>query len=97
MEITNKTTTIITASEGKVLRRKSDLTIYGKTVYLGYNYYESGQLLNERILIHPKISRKLTSHKMSSANKLLKNYKNDTANYHSNSGHRASNASHDND
>ena len=54
MEITNKTTTIITASDGKVLRRKSDLTIYGKTVYLGYNYYESGQLLNEPHLDKPE-------------------------------------------
>lgn len=54
MEITNKTTTIITASDGKVLRRKSDLTIYGKTVYLGYNYYESGQLLNELHLDTPE-------------------------------------------
>lgn len=54
MEITNKTTTIITASDGKVLRRKSDRTIYGKTVYLGYNYYESGQLLNEPHLDTPE-------------------------------------------
>lgn len=54
MEITNKTTTIITASEGKILRRKSDGTIYGKTVYLGYNYYESGQLLNEPHLDTPE-------------------------------------------
>ena len=50
MEITNKTTTIITASDGKVLRRKSD----GKTVYLGYNYYESGQLLDEPHLDKPE-------------------------------------------
>lgn len=54
MEITNKTTTIITASDGNVLRRKSDKTIYGKTVYLGYNYYESGQLLNEPHLDKPE-------------------------------------------
>lgn len=54
MEITNKTTTIITASDGKVLRRKSDLTIYGKTVYLGYNYYESSQLLDEPHLDTPE-------------------------------------------
>lgn len=54
MEISNKTTTIITASDGKALRRKSDGTIYGKSVYLGYNYYESGQLLNEPHLDTPE-------------------------------------------
>lgn len=42
METKQTTTTIIEAADGKVLRRKSDGVIYGKTVHLGYNYYEGG-------------------------------------------------------
>lgn len=42
METKQITTTVIEAAEGKVLRRKSDEVIYGKTVHLGYNYYEGG-------------------------------------------------------
>lgn len=36
------TITILKSDEGKILRRKSDGTIYGDTVWLGYNYYDSG-------------------------------------------------------
>lgn len=42
METKQITTTVIEAADGKVLRRKSDGVIYGKTVHLGYNYYEGG-------------------------------------------------------
>lgn len=42
METKQITTTVIEAAEGKVLRRKADGVIYGKTVHLGYNYYEGG-------------------------------------------------------
>lgn len=47
------TTTIIKADEGKVLRRKSSGTIYGKTVHLGYNYYDAGVGLSEAKLDTP--------------------------------------------
>lgn len=42
METKQITTTVIEAAEGKVLRRKADGVVYGKTVHLGYNYYEGG-------------------------------------------------------
>ena len=47
------TTTIIKADEGKVLRRKSSGAIYGKTVHLGYNYYDAGVSLSEAKLDTP--------------------------------------------
>lgn len=47
------TTTIIKADEGKVLRRKSSGAIYGETVHLGYNYYDSGVGLSEPHLDTP--------------------------------------------
>lgn len=42
MEIRSVTTTVIEAADGKVLRRRADGTVYGRTVHLGYNYYEGG-------------------------------------------------------
>lgn len=54
MEITNKTTTIITASDGKVLRRKSDGWIAGEQLLLGYNYYEAGVALSNPRLEEPE-------------------------------------------
>ena len=42
METKQITTTVIEAADGKVLRRRSDGVVYGKTVHLGYNYYEGG-------------------------------------------------------
>lgn len=36
---------IITASEGKVFRRKSDGVIFGKEINLGYTYYIDGHKL----------------------------------------------------
>lgn len=36
------TTTVIVADEGKVFRRKKSGVIYGKKVYLGYNYFDAG-------------------------------------------------------
>lgn len=42
METKQITTTVIEAANGKVLRRKSDGVVYGRTVHLGYNYYEGG-------------------------------------------------------
>ena len=47
------TTTIIKADEGKVLRRKSSGAVYGETVHLGYNYYDSGVGLAEPHLDTP--------------------------------------------
>ena len=47
------TTTIIKADEGKVLRRKSSGAIYGETVHLGYNYYDTGVGLSEAHLDTP--------------------------------------------
>lgn len=38
---------IITASEGKVFRRKSDGMIYGNQITLGYTYYIGGILLEK--------------------------------------------------
>ena len=49
------TTTIIKADEGKVLRRKSSGAIYGKTVHLGYNYYDAGVGLSEAKLDTPDV------------------------------------------
>lgn len=43
MEIKNLITTVIEAAAGKVLRRRSDGLVYGRTVHLGYNYYEGGE------------------------------------------------------
>ena len=48
METRQITTTVIEAAEGKLLRRKSDKTVYGKTVYLGYNYYENGDRIEPK-------------------------------------------------
>lgn len=42
METKQITTTVIEAADGKVLRRRSDGVVCGKTVHLGYNYYEGG-------------------------------------------------------
>lgn len=47
------TTTVLIADEGKVLRRKSSGAIYGETVHLGYNYYDSGMGLSEPHLDTP--------------------------------------------
>lgn len=47
------TTTVIKADEGKVLRRKSSGAIYGETVHLGYNYYDTGVGLSEAHLDTP--------------------------------------------
>ncbi len=42
MTTEQKTITVLRASEGKELRRKSDGTVYGETVWLGYNHYVAG-------------------------------------------------------
>lgn len=44
----------ITASEGKVFRRKSDGFIYGKEINLGYTYYINNIKLNESHLEVPE-------------------------------------------
>lgn len=41
MTTEEKTITILKASEGKWIRRKSDGTIYGETVWLGNNHYDA--------------------------------------------------------
>ena len=53
MKITNITRTIIEAEEGKVLVRKSDGWIAGKSYPLGYNYYEAGLPLAEKKMESP--------------------------------------------
>lgn len=53
MKIEQITTTVIKADGGKVLRRKSSGAIYGETVHLGYNYYDTGVGLSEAHLDTP--------------------------------------------
>ena len=53
MKFTNITRTIIEAEEGKILVRKSDGWIAGKSYPLGYNYYEAGLPLAEKKLETP--------------------------------------------
>lgn len=53
MKIEQITTTVIKADNGKVLRRKSSGAIYGETVHLGYNYYDTGVGLSEAHLDTP--------------------------------------------
>ena len=45
---------IITADEGKILRRISDRQEFGKQVHLGYTYYLDGELLDEKLLELPE-------------------------------------------
>ena len=45
---------IITADEGKVLRRISDQQIFGSKIYLGYTHYLNGELLEEPLLEVPE-------------------------------------------
>ena len=42
-----KDLTVITASEGKVLKRVGTDEIYGNEVVLGYSYYKNGERLAE--------------------------------------------------
>jgi hypothetical protein len=53
MKITQITRTIIEAEEGKLLVRKNDGWIAGKSYPLGYNYYEAGIPLAEKKLETP--------------------------------------------
>lgn len=53
MKIINITRTLIEAEEGKILVRKSDGWIAGKSYPLGYNYYEAGIPLAEKKLETP--------------------------------------------
>lgn len=45
---------VITASEGKWLKRKSDDKLFGKLVTLGYTYYLGGKRLEEPLLELPE-------------------------------------------
>lgn len=54
METKTVTTTVIKASEGKVLRRISDGWIAGTEIYLGYTFYLSGRKLGEPLLELPE-------------------------------------------
>jgi hypothetical protein len=45
---------IITADEGKIFRRISDGTLYGKEISLGYSYYINGVKLDEPHLDIPE-------------------------------------------
>ncbi len=54
METKTVATTVLKASEGKVLRRKSDGYIAGQEIYLGYTYYLDSRKLVEPLLELPK-------------------------------------------
>lgn len=54
MEKTTVTTTVLKASEGKVLRRISDNQMFGNEIYLGYTYFLSGTKLVEPLLELPE-------------------------------------------
>ena len=54
METKTVITTVLKASEGKVLRRISDNWIAGQEIYLGYTYYIGGTKLVEPILELPE-------------------------------------------
>lgn len=43
----NEQTKVLTADEGKVLRRKEDQMVYGTEISLGYSYYIGGKKLDE--------------------------------------------------
>lgn len=45
---------VITAEEGKVLRRVSDQMIFGEKIYLGYTYYINNVKLEEPLLELPE-------------------------------------------
>ena len=45
---------IIKAQDGKVFRRISDGTLYGKEISLGYTYYLNGEKLEEPLLELPE-------------------------------------------
>lgn len=47
MEITEIKTTVLRASEGKVLRRISDQKVFGSELWLGYTYYQGNKKLDE--------------------------------------------------
>lgn len=54
MEIKEIKTTVIKASEGKLLRRISDNWIAGQEIYLGYTYYLGGRKLDQPLLERPE-------------------------------------------
>lgn len=54
METKTVTRTVLKATEGKVLRRKSDGWIAGNEIYLGYTYYLNGRKLDEPLLELPE-------------------------------------------
>ena len=54
MEKSTVTTTVLKASEGKILRRISDNWIAGQELYLGYTYYLDGKKLEEPLLELPE-------------------------------------------
>lgn len=54
MKIKEIKTTVIKASEGKLLRRISDNWIAGKEIYLGYTYYLGGRKLDQPLLELPE-------------------------------------------
>ena len=45
---------IIRASEGKVFRRISDGSIFGKEIHLGYMHYVGGKKLDEPLMALPE-------------------------------------------
>lgn len=54
METKTVTTTVLKASERKVLRRISDGWIAGQELWLGYTYYLNGRKLGEPLLELPE-------------------------------------------
>ena len=54
LEITEVKTTVLRASEGKVLRRISDQKVFGSELWLGYTYYLGNKKLDEPLLELPE-------------------------------------------
>ena len=54
MEITEVKTTVLRASEGKVLRRISDQKVFGSELWPGYTYYLGNKKLDEPLLELPE-------------------------------------------
>ena len=59
-------TTVLKAAEGKVLRRKSDGWIAGRSLWLGYTYYIGGVRLEEPLLELPEHYEEVDESELSS-------------------------------
>ena len=66
METKIVTTTVLKATEGKVLRRKSDGWIAGQEIYLGYTYYINGKRLDKPLFELPQHYEEIEDPELSS-------------------------------